>query len=330
MSGNRPSPASEDPPETLAETVAADSSAESGADPVTEETTGSSRWLGVSLAAIGVAGGVGLADLFLRRFQHQQTYGPTRFPDGSWDPHQRGVPVRNVFFQSLDGVRLHGWWLPREEARGTLIFFHGSAGNLGGHVEALQALSRLPVSLFAFDYRGYGRSDGGPSEEGLFQDGRAALRYVIEELGQPAAKVLLYGHSLGGAVAIETALQPPGGAGLVVQSSFTDVKNMARALFPSLPLHWVARNQFRSIHKVARLELPKLFVHGTADQKVPPDHTRALFEAASEPKDLFWVEGAEHGDVHRRGGLAYLQRLERFLDECLEGRASSEARAPSR
>lgn len=290
-----------------------------------QETTGTeevgqppraSRWLGMSLAAAGVAGGVGLLDFVRRRYQHQQLFGPARFPHGSWDPHRYGVRVRSVYFPSLDGVRLHGWWLPRAEARGTLIFFHGSAGNLGGHVEALQVLSRLGVNLFAFDYRGYGRSDGSPTEAGLCRDGRAAFRHVTDELGEPADRVLLYGHSLGGAVAIDTALHGPA-AGLVVQSSFTDVKDMARALFPSVPLHWVARNQFRSIDKVGRLTLPKLFVHGTADAKVPADHSRALFEAASDPKDLYWVEGAEHGDVHRRGGLGYLERLEGFLAECL-------------
>jgi len=282
----------------------------------TEPTGTGTRWLGLSLAAAGVAGGLGLADLFLRRFQHHQTYGPTRFPRGSWNPHRHGVPVQNVLFPSEDGVRLHGWWLRRPEALGTVLYFHGSGGNLAEHVEALQAVSRLPVHVFAFDYRGYGRSEGAPSEVGLFRDGRAALRHLTRELEQPPQSVLLYGHSLGGAVAIDTALHHPA-AGLVVQSSFTDVKGMARALFPSLPLHWVARNRFRSIDKVGRLELPKLFVHGTADAKVPPDHSRALYEAAAEPKELLLVEGAEHGDVHRRGGLSYLDRLQRFLIECV-------------
>ena len=273
-------------------------------------------WLGLSLAAAGVVGGLGLADYLFRRFQHRQTFGPTRFPQGSWNPHRHGVPVQNVLFPSEDGVRLHGWWLRRPEARGTVLYFHGSGGHLGEHVEVLQSLSRLPVHLFAFDYRGYGRSEGKPSEEGLYRDGRAALRHLTGELEQRPETVLLYGHSLGGAVAIDTALHLPA-AGLVVQSSFTDVKGMARALFPSLPLHWVARNGFRSIDKMGRLELPKLFVHGTADTKVPPRHSRALYEAAEEPKDLLLVEGADHGDVPHRGGLAYLERLERFLEECV-------------
>lgn len=290
---------------------------EKGRDAGTESQPESgSGWLGLSLAAAGLFGGLGLADLLFRRFQHRQTFGPTRFPQGSWDPHREGVPVHNILFPSEDGVRLHGWWLRRPEALGTVLYFHGSGGHLGEHVEALQALSRLPVHVFAFDYRGYGRSEGEPSEEGLYRDGRAALRHLMRELEQPPQTVLLYGHSLGGAVAIDTALHHPA-AGLVVQSSFTDVKGMARALFPSLPLHWVARNGFRSIDKVGRLELPKLFVHGTADTKVPSHHSRALFEAAEQPKELFFVEGADHGDLLRRGGLSYLERLERFLAECV-------------
>ena len=129
-------------------------------------------------------------------------------------------------------------------------------------------------------------------------------------------EIILFGRSLGGAVAIDCALDRAA-AGLVVESSFTQVRDMARASYPSLPLHLVARNQFRSIHKVGRLALPKLFIHGGADERVPPDLGRRLYDAAAEPKELYVVPDAGHNDIHRRGGFRYLRRLSRFRTRCL-------------
>ncbi len=206
-----------------------------------------------------------------------------------------------------------------------MLYFHGSTGSIAHEVGVLTGFRRLRVNVFAFDYRGYGRSSGEPVEAGLYLDARAAWDHLVETLEQAPAEIVLFGHSLGGAVAIDLACERQA-AGLIVQSSFTQVRDMARASYPSLPLHLVARNQFRSIDKVGRLRLPKLFIHGGADGRVPLALGRRLFEAASEPKEFFLVPGAGHNDVHRHGGLRYLRRISRFRSRCLRAAAGDPRR----
>ena len=281
------------------------------------------KLLGVTLPTLAVAGSVGALGYLRNRFQRQKLFGPDRYPEGDWDPVELGLEVENRWFSVEDGVALHGWWIPRRGARGTVLYCHGSSGSIARQVEVLAALRRLRVNLFAFDYRGYGRSSGVPSEAGLFRDARAAWDHLVEQLGVRPREILLFGHSLGGAVAIDCALDRKA-AGLIVESSFTQVRDMARASYPSLPLHLVARNQFRSIHKVGRLTLPKLFIHGGSDLRVPPELGRRLYEAAAEPKELYVVPGADHNDVHRHGGESYLRRIARFRSRCLRAAKRSD------
>jgi pimeloyl-ACP methyl ester carboxylesterase len=268
------------------------------------------------LAAAGMAGAVLAADLARKLYQKSRLFAPERFPEGEWQPREHGLPAEDRWFRSSDGVRLHGWWIPRRDAACTLLFCHGNSGSIGHRLEELLYMAGLPVNIFAFDYRGYGRSSGAPSEEGLCRDARSAFRYVVEELGQPARTVILVGHSLGGAVAVDAAVELPA-AGLVVQSSFTNVRDMARVLHPRLPMHWVATNQFRSVEKVRAIRMPKLFIHGTADETVPYVLGHQLFQEASSPKAFYTVPGAGHHDVHVHGGGGYRQTLERFFFRCL-------------
>jgi pimeloyl-ACP methyl ester carboxylesterase len=270
---------------------------------------------------LAVAGGFGALGYLRNRWQRQKLFGPDRHLEDERDPAAFGLEVEDRFFAAGAGVELHGWWIPRRRARGTLLYCHGSSGSIVDRIELLATLRRLRVNLFVFDYRGYGRSTGEPSEAGLFRDVRAAWDHLVEQLGVPPAEILLFGHSLGGAVAIDCALDRPA-AGLVVESSFTQVRDLARASYPRLPLHLVARNQFRSIHKVGRLTLPKLFIHGSVDERVPPTLGRRLYEAAAEPKELYLVPGAGHNDLHAQGGVPYVRRISRFRTRCLRAAAS--------
>lgn len=274
----------------------------------------------VGLPLLAAAGGAAALGYARELFQRQRVFLPGRYPDGIWDPAPFGLHVRDCWFTASDGVDLHGWWIPRRRARGTILFCHGNTGSIAHQIGVLRHLGRLRANVFAFDYRGYGRSAGRPSEKGLFLDVRAAHRYLAGPLGQAPESILLFGHSLGGAVAIDAALDCAV-AGLLAQSTFTHVRAAARSVFPGLPLHWVARRQFRSIDKVGSVTIPKLFVHGDADGTLPLSQARELLAAAAEPKDLYVVRHGGHNDVHRHGGLQYLRRIGRFRDRCLAAAA---------
>lgn len=270
------------------------------------------------LSPLAVAGGLGVLEWLRGRLQQRRTFLPDRYPNGVWDPAPFGLPAEDVFFPSEDQVPLHGWWVPHSRPAATLLLCLGNTGSLAHRIGFFRFLRRLRLSFFAFDYRGYGRSAGAPSERGLFRDVRAAYDHLTGSLGQRDQGVVVFGHSLGGAVAIDLALHRRP-AGLVVQSSFTDLRSMARSLFPQVPLHLLCRNQFRSIEKVGRLELPKLFVHGTGDGTVPFHLGQALYRQAADPKEFLAVERAGHNDLQTHGGLAYLRRLGRFVQSCVQG-----------
>lgn len=271
-----------------------------------------------SLAAAGAVGVVGVLDVLRSRFQHSHMFTPSRYPEGDWDPARHGLVYRDVRFESEPGVELHGWWIEHCEPRATVLYCHGSSGSLGDRVEIFHYFLRLKVNVLAFDYRGYGRStDAAPSEKGLFRDARAAYACLTRELGVAPREILLFGHSIGGAVAVDAALDCPV-AGLIVQSSFTDSRDMARHLFPGVPLHWFTRNYFRSIAKVGRLGMPKLFIHGTADTTVPNALGQRLFAAAAGPKSWLSVPGADHNDLHLQGNVVpYFRILARFRRRCV-------------
>lgn len=302
-----------------------------GHDRLTEDVPGSStvggQLLRASLPPLAVAGGLGALGLLRSRFQHGQTFLPERYPNGIWQPQNYGVEVEDVWFHSKDGTLLHGWWMPVRRARGTVLYCHGNAGNITNRIGVYRYLRRLKVNVFAIDYRGFGRSEGRPSEKGVFSDTRAAFDWLCEECGESPERIVLFGHSLGGAIAIDCATHRPA-AGLVVQSSFTDLREMARARFPRVPLHWVARNQFRSLAKVPDLSLPKLFIHGTSDETVPFQLGERLFEHAGGPKDWYPVRNAGHNDVYRFGGFRYLWKLAAFTRRSLRAANKSRIAVP--
>ena len=275
----------------------------------------------LALPTLAVTGGLGILSLLRSRWQRSRVFVPDRYPDGIWDPQAFGLPAKDVWFQAEDGVQLHGWWVPHASARGTILYCHGNTGSIGHRIGVFRHLRRLRVNLLVFDYRGYGRSQGTPTETGLFQDVRAAYHHLVHSIGVSPTSILLFGHSLGGAVAIDCALDRPV-AGLVVQSSFTHIRDAAKAMFPTLPVHLAATRQFRSVDKVGEIGVRKLFIHGDADSTVPLELGRELYEAAQEPKELYIVRHATHNDVHRLGGWRYMRRLSRFRNRCLKTAAA--------
>jgi hypothetical protein len=280
-------------------------------------TTTTGRWWSFTWPPLAVAGGLGALELLRGRFQRRRMFLPERYPEGTWDPGAVGLDFEDLWFESGDGVALHGWWLPARAAKCTVLYCHGQTGALGSQVPVLEQLTRrLRANVFAFDYRGYGRSGGSPDEKGLYRDVRAAHRQLTEGIGEDPRRVVLFGHSLGGAVAIDAALEVPV-AGLVAQATFTQMRDMAKSFYPNVPLHLVTRNHFRSIDKVGRIAVPKLFVHGERDDKVPLEIGRRLYEAAAEPKEWLALPRRGHHDLVTRGGMPYWLRLLAFCQACV-------------
>jgi fermentation-respiration switch protein FrsA (DUF1100 family) len=250
---------------------------------------------------------------------------PSRYPEGLWDTAalvgDTGATIESCFFSAEDGVSLNAWWYrPPASAAGeptasmVLLWFHGNAGNLSQRADMLLRLGSLPVQVFIVDYRGYGRSVGRPSEQGLYRDASAAWRYLTTARGVPPAKLVVLGKSLGGAVAVDLAARVTP-AGLIVQSSFTSVPDMAAHHFPWVP-RFLVRTRMDSLTKIARVRCPILCIHSPSDEIVPHALGRKLFEAAPQPKRFYEVPGASHNDTYLVGGEAYLATLRRFVADC--------------
>ncbi len=237
------------------------------------------------------------------------------FPDHEtyMTPADIGLAYEEVRFG--EEGRLHGWFVPgRTDV--TILWFHGNASNLShpGRVEFIKLLhDRLGVSFFIFDYRGYGQSSGRPSEPGLYQDGRDALAYLQSRDDVNSDRIVYYGRSLGGAVASHLATEAPPYR-LILESSFTSTPDMARVQFPFLPLGPLLYTRYSNREHLAAVHVPVLIIHGDRDRTVPLRHADDLYAAANEPKQLYFVPGADHNDIHYVGGEPYLAVFAEFLD----------------
>jgi hypothetical protein len=228
-------------------------------------------------------------------------------------PAGLGLAHQELSLQAEDGVRLHGWFLPVKDSRGSVLVCHGNAGNISHRLDrALLMQSRLRLDVLLFDYRGYGRSEGSPDEPGTYRDARAAYRWLREH-GQGAERIVIFGESLGSAVALELALGAPARA-LVLESPFTSIPDMARAVYPFLPVWPLVRTRYDNLAKVSRLRMPLLVLHGDRDDVVPFAQGKRVFEAAPEPKRFFAIPGASHNDTYLVGGDAYWRAIAEFLD----------------
>jgi uncharacterized protein len=231
-------------------------------------------------------------------------------------PVELALGVRRVELTASDGVRLISWAMPAGSGSGYwLLICHGNAGNISeaGRPFHYAGLRALGLSLFAFDYRGYGESEGVPTEEGLYRDADAAYRYLRDTLEVPAERIVVFGHSLGSAVAVELVSRVPA-AGLVLDGALTSVVERAQELFPYAPVRWIAASRYPSIERVGALTIPKLFLHARGDEVIPFGHGRRLFEAAAAPKAFVPLQGG-HGDAFETDSAAYFGAIGRFVAE---------------
>lgn len=276
--------------------------------------------------AVTMAAAFAIMLLIMVVFENSLIYFPSRYPDGYWEKAviatRTGCLIEDCEPAAEDGVRLHAWWChPPQEASGptrdmVLLWFHGNAGNLSHRVDMMVKMARsLPVQVLIVDYRGYGKSQGRPSEQGLYRDARAAWRYLVEERGVASDRIVIFGKSLGGAAAVDlaTRVRP---AGLIVQSSFSSIRDMAAHHFPFVP-RFLVRSKMDSVNKVPRIDCPKLFVHSPSDEVVPYRLGRRLYEAAAEPKSFYEVVGSGHNETYLVGGGPYWAALREFVTSCL-------------
>jgi hypothetical protein len=197
------------------------------------------------------------------------------------------------------------------------LYLHGNGSNVGANVEHANRFHRLGLSVFVIDYRGYGKSQGDfPSESQVYEDAQLAWDYLVKQRGVNPHQIYIYGHSLGGAIAIDLAVRHPEAAGLIVEGSFTSTRamvNFQKGLFWLFPIDLLLTQRFDSLSKVDRLQMPVLFIHGTADNVVPVEMSKKLFDAAPEPKQLYIVPDGGHNNVAQMGGAEYLQIVSQFL-----------------
>ena len=236
-------------------------------------------------------------------------YFPSRYPDGDWQP--RGFPHEDAWFEASDGIQLHGWYAPHEHPRAVVLFCHGNGGNVAYWADHLYNLhSRAGVSVLLFDYRGYGRSQGSPSEAGLLLDARAARKWLAQRAGVSEREIVVMGRSLGGAVAVDLAAQD-GARALVLESTFTSLPDVGAYHYPWLPVRLLMHTRFDSRAKIGYYHGPLLQSHGTGDTIVPYEIGRRLFDAANEPKRFVTIPEGDHNDLPNR---ECYQTLTEFLD----------------
>lgn len=243
------------------------------------------------------------------------------FPDPELigTPADFGMDYEEVWFTAEDGVRLHGWWVPNPGAL-VWLWFHGNAGNISHRLERLELLVKeVGVQVFIFDYREYGKSEGRISREGTFKDAAAAYRYLTDTRGVPGTELILFGRSLGTALATDLAVREPCRA-LILESPFTNSKDMARLYAPFL-FDWRPKVPYDNLGKIGQVRVPVLVIHGSHDEIIPVDMGRRVYEAAPEPKELYIIPGAHHNDTFLVGGRTYVARLKGFIQQ-LRGRES--------
>jgi uncharacterized protein len=281
-------------------------------------TTVSSRILTILLAVL-IAYLIIL--LVVRIFEPRLIFFPN-VPDrmaGNW--HPRDLPVEDVWLETSDGVKLHGWWIGSNEAEYTFLAFHGNASNIANRVNVYEFLHSIPVNVLAVEYRGYGKSEGRPSERGMYLDAEAGLNYLSSTKKTDPRKIISYGQSLGSAVAAQLATGHSL-EGVVLEAPFPSLSAMAHRIFPFLPgTSIVTWRQFDTKRALASIHAPILIVHCTRDPVVPPDMGEEVFSLANPPKSILRVNGDCHEEASFVDPNEYRDALNTFLDEVKNGEA---------
>jgi fermentation-respiration switch protein FrsA (DUF1100 family) len=267
-------------------------------------------WTFLTLVALA-----GALVLLLRWYEPHLIYFPARALDGT--PAALGLPFEDVELDTADGERIHGWFLPAGgPAPVTVLLLHGNAGNISHRFEKLAALRMLGADVLIVDYRGYGRSSGRPSETGTYRDADAAYGYLVRTRGIDPRRLVVYGESLGSAVAVDLAARTAVG-GLVMESAFGSAVDVGQEMFPFLPARLLVRNRYESASKIGRVRAPVLILHSRDDEFFGWHHPQRLYDAAHQPKQLVELRGG-HNDAFVVSSQAYSAALSAFFGQVAE------------
>lgn len=238
------------------------------------------------------------------------------FPDSEIyaTPKDLGLNFKDIYFHTGDDIKIHGWFFPLEIEKPVILFCHGNAGNISHRLENIRFLLEKGLQVFIFDYRGYGKSEGKPSEPGIYKDALAAYDYLVREENILSSNIVLFGRSLGAAVAIDLSLKREIKA-IIVESGFTSTRGMAKTMFLFSLFSSLLPASYNNDEKISNIKVPKLIIHGDSDEIVPFYMGKSLFNASPEPKYFFRIEGAGHNDTYMIGGERYFQTIATFVKD---------------
>ena len=238
---------------------------------------------------------------------------PTREIEAT--PGDIGLDFEPFTLTTRDDEQLDAWFIPADQKRGVVLFCHGNAGNISHRLDTIRQFHELGLSVLIFDYRGYGQSTGRPTEKGTYRDADAAWDYLVEQRGIPPEQIILFGRSLGASITADLATRQTA-AGVILESAFTSVPDVAAQLYAWLPVRWLSRYQYDTRKKLANIHSPVLIVHSRDDEIIPYSNGERLFEAANEPKQFLELRGG-HNDGFMVSGKEYTQGLDSFIGDVL-------------
>lgn len=264
----------------------------------------------ISFILIAVAGLL----FYVRLFEKRTIFYPSKKIEVT--PKDTGLEYDDIFFKAQDGIELHGWFIPAKNPYATVLYCHGNAGNISHRIEMAYMFNQKSFNFFIFDYRGFGKSLGNPDEKGTYLDAQAAYNYLVKTKKIAPQKIVIYGKSLGGVIAIDLATKLKAGA-LVSESSFISTKALAKDVYPFLPLWLFVSQRYDAYAKIDKADIPKLIIHSQNDEIVPFHHAEKLFTKAKAPKELYVMRGG-HNDAFYIYRDECMQRIDNFLKKYLK------------
>ncbi len=243
-------------------------------------------------------------------FQSSFIYFP--YKDIHTTPIQAGMKYKEVDFISKDNKKLNGWFIPADDPKGVLLFCHGNAGNISHRMESIRIFHEMGLSVFIFDYRGYGKSEGVPSERGTYLDAEAAWTYLRQNEHFDASEIIIFGRSIGGSIAANLAIAKTPKA-LIIESSFTSIVDLGAEIYPFLPVRLLSRFRYDTQKYVKEVKSPILVIHSSDDEIIPFSHGQAIFETANTPKEFLEIKGS-HNDGFWLSKSIYGKAVEKFIE----------------